>query len=197
MHILVTRAISSTSKYSPSLPSSSEQLSSPSSSIESIAEHIFFPSEVNISPAVSGFPFLEISLLIIIYSCTLFTNAIEHLGCKLKLGNNATGSILAVIGTGLPETIVPLVAIIGAVILGNEDYLSPAKAIYEYTKKNEAYKIKGGIVEGKVMTAEEIITLAKLPSRETLLSMLAGALLGNISKLAVALDQVKAQKENA
>ena len=44
---------------------------------------------------------------------------------------------------------------------------------------------------------EEIITLAKLPSRETLLSMLAGALLGNISKLAVALNEVKAQKENA
>ncbi len=84
-----------------------------------------------------------------------------------------------------------------AVIIGKEDYLEPAKAIYEFTKKNDFYKIKGGIVEGKVMTAEEIITLAKLPSRETLLSMLAGALLGNISKLAVALDQVKLQKENA
>ena len=47
------------------------------------------------------------------------------------------------------------------------------------------------------MTAEEIITLAKLPSRETLLSMLAGALLGNISKVAVALDQVRIQKEEA
>ena len=84
-----------------------------------------------------------------------------------------------------------------AVIIGKEDYLEPAKAIYEFTKKNDFYKIKGGIVEGKVMTAEEIITLAKLPSKETLLSMLAGALLGNISKLAVALDQVKLQKENA
>lgn len=82
-----------------------------------------------------------------------------------------------------------------AVILGYEDYLEPAKAIYEYTKKNEAYKIKGGIVEGKVMTAEEIVTLAKLPSRQTLLGMLAGALLGNVTKLAVALDQVKVQKE--
>jgi len=82
-----------------------------------------------------------------------------------------------------------------AVIFSNEDYLEPSKAIYEFTKKNEFYKIKGGIVDGKVMTAEEIITLAKLPSRETLLSMLAGALLGNISKLAVALDQVKLQKE--
>lgn len=88
-------------------------------------------------------------------------------------------------------------ALIGptAVILNNEDYLAPAKAIYEFTKKNDFYKIKGGIVDGKVMTAEEIITLAKLPSKETLLSMLAGALLGNISKLAVALGQVQAQKE--
>ena len=84
-----------------------------------------------------------------------------------------------------------------AVIMNNEDYLETAKAIYNYSKENDFYKIKGGVIDGKVMTAEEIITLAKLPSRETLLSMLAGALLGNISKLAVALDQVKIQKENA
>ena len=82
-----------------------------------------------------------------------------------------------------------------AVIMNNEDYLEATKAIYNYSKDNDFYKIKGGVIEGKVMTAEEIITLAKLPSRETLLSMLAGALLGNISKLAVALDQVRIQKE--
>lgn len=84
-----------------------------------------------------------------------------------------------------------------AVILSNEDYLEPSKAVYEYTKSNENYKIKGGIIDGKVMTAQEIITLAKLPSKDTLISMLAGALLGNISKFAVALDQVRIQKENA
>ena len=84
-----------------------------------------------------------------------------------------------------------------AVVMNNEDYLETAKTIYNYSKENDFYKIKGGVIDGKVMTAEEIITLAKLPSRETLLSMLAGALLGNISKLAVALDQVKIQKENA
>lgn len=82
-----------------------------------------------------------------------------------------------------------------AVVIGNEDYLEPAKVIYNFTKKNEFYKIKGGVIEGKVMTADEIITLAKLPSRETLLSMLAGSLLGTISKFAVALDQVRLQKE--
>ena len=84
-----------------------------------------------------------------------------------------------------------------AVVMNNEDYLDAAKAIYNFAKDNDFYKIKGGIIEGKVMTAEEIITLAKLPSKETLIGMLAGALLGNISKLAVALDQVREQKETA
>ena len=82
-----------------------------------------------------------------------------------------------------------------AVIMSNEDYLEPSKAIYTFSKDNDYYKIKGGVIEEKVMEAEEIITLAKLPSRETLLSMLAGALLGNISKVAVALDQVRIKKE--
>ena len=84
-----------------------------------------------------------------------------------------------------------------AVIMSEEDYLGASKIIYKFSKDNEFYKIKGGVIEGKVMTAEEIITLAKLPSRETLLSMLAGALLSNISKVAVALNEVKKQKEEA
>ena len=82
-----------------------------------------------------------------------------------------------------------------AIIYGNEDYVDATKTVYNFTKENESYKIKGGIIDGKVVTTEEIITLAKLPSRQELLSKLAGDLLANISKLAVALDQVKAQKE--
>ena len=108
--------------------------------------------------------------------------------------NNITRRALAECGIeGLEEQLTGPTA----VIMSNEDYLEPAKAIYKFSKDNDFYKINGGVIEGKVMTAEEIITLAKLPSRETLLSMLAGALLGNISKLAVALDQVKVQKESA
>ena len=84
-----------------------------------------------------------------------------------------------------------------ALVMSEGDYLEPLKAIYAYAKENEFYKIKGGIIDGKVMTTEELITLAKLPSRQELLGMLAGALLGNISKVAVALDQVRIQKENA
>lgn len=81
-----------------------------------------------------------------------------------------------------------------AVLLGYEDYLEPSKVIYEYTKDHDFYKIKGGIIDGKIVSAEEIITLAKLPSREVLIGKIAGALLGTISKLAVALDQVSKQK---
>ena len=84
-----------------------------------------------------------------------------------------------------------------ALVIGKEDYLEPAKVIYNFTKDHDFYKIKGGIVEGKVLSVEELITLAKLPSRQELLGMLAGALLGNISKVTVALDQVRIQKEQA
>ena len=106
--------------------------------------------------------------------------------------NNITRRALAEAGIeGLEDKLVGPTA----VIMSNEDYLGAAKAIYNFAKNNDYYKIKGGVIEGKVMTAEEIITLAKLPSRETLLSMLAGALLGNISKVAVALDQVRIKKE--
>ncbi len=108
--------------------------------------------------------------------------------------NNITRRALAEAGIeGLEDKLVGPTA----VILSNEDYLEPSKVIYNFTKSNDFYKIKGGVIDGKVMTAEEIITLAKLPSRETLLSMLAGALLSNISKVAVALNEVKKQKEEA
>ena len=106
--------------------------------------------------------------------------------------NNITKRALAECGiTGLDEVLEGPTA----VIMTNEDYLEPTKAIYKFSKENDFYKIKGGVVEGKVMTAEEIITLAKLPSRDDLLSMLAGALLGTITKFAVAIDQVRVQKE--
>ena len=108
--------------------------------------------------------------------------------------NNITKRALAECGIeGLEDKLVGPTA----VIMSEEDYLEPSKTIYKFSKDNEFYKIKGGIIDGKVMTAEEIVTLAKLPSRETLLSMLAGALLSNISKVAVALNEVKKQKEEA
>lgn len=53
------------------------------------------------------------------FACVLFTNAIEIAGDKLNLSEGAVGSILAAVGTALPETVVPLVAIFGAYITGS------------------------------------------------------------------------------
>lgn len=60
------------------------------------------------------------SLIAIVLSCIIFTNAIEYLGEKLSLNSNAVGSILAVLGTGLPETIVPIVAILGSIFISKD-----------------------------------------------------------------------------
>ncbi len=120
---------------------------------------------------------------------------LRNIGAEYKvIKNNITKRALAECGVeGLDEQLEGPTA----VIMTNEDYLEPTKVIYNFTKNNDYYKIKGGVIDGKVMTADEIITIAKLPSRQELLSMLAGGLLANISKLAIALDQVRVQKEQA
>ncbi len=52
------------------------------------------------------------ALLVILAGCELFTNAIEWFGAKLNLSTGACGSVLAAVGTALPETLVPIVAFI-------------------------------------------------------------------------------------
>jgi cation:H+ antiporter len=54
------------------------------------------------------------SFLIIVGAAELFTNAIEWAGFRLRLGQGATGSLLAALGTSLPETFVPVVALVTA-----------------------------------------------------------------------------------
>ena len=54
---------------------------------------------------------LIVTLLVILIGAEIFTNALEHLGERLKISEGITGSIFAAVGTALPETMVPLVAI--------------------------------------------------------------------------------------
>ncbi|MCB0876469.1 MAG: hypothetical protein R2718_12760 [Solirubrobacterales bacterium] len=57
---------------------------------------------------------LVVSFAVILAGALVFTNAIEWLGHRLDLGQGATGSVLAAVGTAMPETLIPIVAIIGA-----------------------------------------------------------------------------------
>ncbi len=63
---------------------------------------------------------LLISFAVILTGALLFTNAIEWLGHKLNLGEGAVGSLLAAVGTAMPETLIPIVAIIGGSVGSSE-----------------------------------------------------------------------------
>jgi cation:H+ antiporter len=53
-----------------------------------------------------------LSFVVILIGCELFTNGVEWTGKRFKLSEGAVGSVLAAVGTALPETIVPLIAIL-------------------------------------------------------------------------------------
>ncbi len=53
-----------------------------------------------------------LGLIFILISAEIFTNGVEALGHRLKLSTNFTGSVLAAVGTALPETILPIIAVL-------------------------------------------------------------------------------------
>jgi cation:H+ antiporter len=57
---------------------------------------------------------LLVSFAVILAGALLFTNAVEWLGHRLELGEGAVGSVLAAVGTAMPETLIAIVALIGA-----------------------------------------------------------------------------------
>ncbi|MGT2665816.1 50S ribosomal protein L10 [Streptococcus rifensis] len=84
-----------------------------------------------------------------------------------------------------------------AVAFSNEDVVAPAKVIFDYTKTADALEIKGGAIEGKVASVEDVKALATLPSREGLLSMLLSVLQAPVRNVALAVKAVADSKENA
>ncbi len=77
-----------------------------------------------------------------------------------------------------------------ALAISYSDVVAPAKIIYEFAKANKAVQIQAGIVEGRVFNVEQLNELALLPSRETLLTMLAVGLLTPIRELAIGLNMI-------
>ena len=55
---------------------------------------------------------LFLMLIVILIAAEVFTNALEHLGEKLGISEGVTGSLFAAVGTALPETMVPLLALL-------------------------------------------------------------------------------------
>lgn len=78
----------------------------------------------------------------------------------------------------------------------SEDAVAPIKVVTNFAKNHAALEVKGGLVDGKVSTLEELSKLATIPSRDGLLTMLAGGMIGIAKDLSIALNLYCEQKEN-
>lgn len=82
-----------------------------------------------------------------------------------------------------------------AVAFSEEEVVAPAKIMVEFAEKAPVLEVKGGYMEGKVVSVETIEEVAKLPNREGLLSMLLSVLQAPVRNTALAFKAVADQKE--
>ena len=69
------------------------------------------------------------SLAVILIAAELFTNGIEWFGHKLNLAEGAVGSVLAAVATAMPETLIPVIAIVGPLLFGGDPGASHAVGV--------------------------------------------------------------------
>ncbi|GBF12025.1 50S ribosomal protein L10 [Tepidibacillus infernus] len=77
-----------------------------------------------------------------------------------------------------------------AIAFSFDDVVAPAKVLADFAKKHEALEIKAGVLEGKLVSVDEVKALASLPSREGLLSMLLSVLQAPMRNMALAVKAV-------
>ena len=111
--------------------------------------------------------------------------------CEMAvIKNNITKRAALELGFGeLAETLVGQ----NAVAFSNADSVSAAKIVYDFALVNKALDLKVGVVDGEFMNNENIQVIATIPSRDTLLTMIAAGLLQPIKEVAIGLD-LMAQK---
>lgn len=77
-----------------------------------------------------------------------------------------------------------------AIALSYDDPVAPAKILKEYAEKIESFELRGGFLEGSVVSVDTIKELADIPAKEVLIARMLGSLQGPIQGLAVALQAV-------
>jgi large subunit ribosomal protein L10 len=119
---------------------------------------------------------------------TQLRGQLRQAGCEVAVYKNNISRRASVAAgyEGLADSLVGAKAL----AMSYSDVVAPAKVVYEFAKTNKLVQIQAGIVEGKVVGIDQINALATLPSRETLLTMLAVGLLTPIRELAVGLNMI-------
>ena len=84
-------------------------------------------------------------------------------------------------------------------VLNGTTAMAPARIVCEFAKKNKlkTLSIKGGIVEGSVLSADDLNGFGELPSKNALVASVLGTFLAPISSLAFVLDQIRMQKDGS
>jgi large subunit ribosomal protein L10 len=126
---------------------------------------------------------------------------------RRSLGDNARFAVvkntltkIAAREAGVAEELEQLLQGPSAIAFVSGDVVEAAKGLRDFAKANPDLVIKGGVVDGKPLTPEEITTLASLESREVLLAKLAGAMkasMGNAAAVFNALPVKAAQLAEA
>lgn len=78
----------------------------------------------------------------------------------------------------------------------SKDAIVPIKILSDYAKSHTALELKVGIIDGEIVGIDTLKQLASIPSREGLLTMLAGGMIGLVRDLSISLDLYSKQKEN-
>lgn len=94
---------------------------------------------------------------------------------------------------GLTETLVGPTAL----AFSKDDVVAPAKVLHAFAKDHKNLEIKGGVIEGKVASLEDIQELSTLPDHTGLVSMLLSVLQAPIRNLAYATKAIAEQKDEA
>jgi len=93
------------------------------------------------------------------------------------------------------ESLTPHFKGVTAVATSEGDIVSLAKAVQTFLKENPTVNLKGAILDGQTVSMAEFQAIAELPSREVLISKLLYLMQYPVSGLAIALDQIRKQKE--
>ena len=107
-----------------------------------------------------------------VYKNTLMTRALSDL--NINLGEELSGPSALAFGT---------------------DQVAPIKVLSDFAKNNPALVLKVGIVDGEISDKAKLDALSTIPSREGLLTMLAGGMIGIAKDLSICLDLYAQQKE--
>ena len=119
---------------------------------------------------------------------TVLRRQLREAGITYKVYKN-TMMNFAFKGTDL-EALAPHLEGPSAIAVSKEDATAPARIIVKFAKEAPNLELKAGVIEGVLYDAKGISEIAKIPSREELLSKLLGSLQSPISNLARVLNQI-------